>query len=41
MPKGNHHIKFSDLELLILRVASLAFLILMILKVFKAELASW
>jgi hypothetical protein len=41
MPKSNHKIRLGELELLIIRVASIAFLILMILKLFKAELSSW
>lgn len=41
MSKGNHNFKFSDIELWIIRVASVAFLILMLLKLFKAEIASW
>lgn len=41
MPKGKHNFRFSDLELLIYRVASIVFLILMLLKLFKTEISSW
>jgi hypothetical protein len=41
MAKGKQNFKFSDLELLIYRVASILFLILMLSKLFKAELSSW
>lgn len=41
MPKGRHNFRFSDIELFIYRVASLVFLILMLLKLFKVEISSW
>lgn len=41
MPRGKHNFKFSDLELLIYRAASIIFLILMLLKLLKVELSSW
>jgi hypothetical protein len=41
MTKGKSSFKFSDLELLIYRVASILFLLLMLTKLFKAELSSW
>lgn len=41
MPKHNHNSVFHNIELFILRVASIAFLILMLVKLFKLEISSW
>lgn len=41
MPESNQNLRFSDIELLIYRVASIVFLILMLLKFFKHEVSSW
>lgn len=41
MPKQNRKFSFSNIELYIYRVASIIFLILMILKLLKFELKSW
>ncbi len=41
MSKQDRRISFSDIELYIFRVASITFLILMILKLLKIELTSW
>ena len=41
MPRRNHNFSFSEIELFIYRVASIIFLILMLLKLFKVEISSW
>jgi hypothetical protein len=41
MPKARREFGFSDLELIIYRVASIVFLILMLLKLLKLEISSW
>lgn len=41
MSKQNRRISFSNIELYIFRVASIIFLILMILKLLKIEITSW
>ena len=40
MPKHNHSRSFSNIELFIFRVASILSLILMLIKLFKAEISS-
>jgi hypothetical protein len=40
-PKAKRKFGFSDLELIIYRVASLIFLLLMLLKLLKLEISSW
>jgi hypothetical protein len=39
--QDNHNFSFSDLEHLICKVASIIFLILLLLKLFKIEISSW
>jgi hypothetical protein len=41
MPKRNHNLKFSEIELFIYRAASLIFLLLMLIKLFVVEVSSW
>lgn len=41
MTRRNRDIDFSYIELVIYRVASIVFLVLMLLKFFKAEISSW
>ncbi|HVF55422.1 MAG TPA: hypothetical protein VM934_04680 [Pyrinomonadaceae bacterium] len=41
MPRRNSNFTFRDMEILILRVASIVFLVLMLLKLFKIEISSW
>ena len=41
MAKHNYNPRFSSIELFIFRVASIASLILMLLKLFKVEISSW
>lgn len=40
MPRQKHRFSFGDLELLILRVASIIFLILMIVEIFIKKIMS-
>jgi hypothetical protein len=40
MPKHSYHHRFSNIELFIFRLASILFLILMLLRLFKAEISS-
>ncbi len=40
MPKYNRNFGFSNIELIILRVASILSLLLMLLKLFKVEISS-
>ncbi|HVF55123.1 MAG TPA: hypothetical protein VM934_03170 [Pyrinomonadaceae bacterium] len=40
MPKNTHSI-FTNIELFIIRVASLALLVILLLKVLKGEISSW
>ena len=41
MPKHNHNSVFNSIELFIVRVAGIAFLLLMLIKLFKLEISSW
>ena len=41
MPRGNRNVNFSEIELFIYRTASIVFLLLMLLKLFRAEISSW
>jgi len=41
MREQNRKISFSTIELFIYRTASIIFLVLMLLKLLKTELASW
>lgn len=40
MPKQNHHTRLDEIELLIFRAASIVFILLMLYKIFKAEISA-
>ena len=41
MPKENRKLSLSDIEIFVLRIASLILLLLTVLKILKSEITSW